>query len=110
MDNHNNFSGGDVICLHDEEEAQMMYHPFDPLKSTSLEGLKKEPLLEKVMENGKRLFREKPLKEISQFSRERLNKLPPEFKRFFYPHLYKIGISKNLREERDKILQEHRIK
>lgn len=110
FDDQGNFAGADVITLENEEVPEEMHHPFDPLKSLNIEKLKKEALLEKVMENGKRISPEKNLQEIKAFSAARLEKLPPEFKRFFNPHIYKVGLSKKLKDERDKIREQHKIK
>jgi nicotinate phosphoribosyltransferase len=109
FDQDGNFSGADVITLVDETEVSTMHHPFDPLKFLSLEGRTKEPMLKKVMEDGKRISEKRSLEEISTYAKERLQKLAPEYKRFFNPHIYKVGISEALRNERDKILQEHKM-
>jgi nicotinate phosphoribosyltransferase len=63
-----------------------------------------EPLLHKVMENGLRLKKPQSLSEIAQFSRNRLAKLPSEYKRFDNPHIYKIGISNKLQTERNILI------
>jgi nicotinate phosphoribosyltransferase len=44
-----------VIALHNEEDADIMYHPLFPHKTLSVGNKKKEALLHKVMEGGKRL-------------------------------------------------------
>ena len=56
------------------------------------------------MENGVRLFKSRTLSEISEYRRDRLNRLPSEYKRLSYPHLYKVGLSEGLRNERDRLL------
>ena len=61
------------------------------------------------MENGKRVNMPLSLSEIAEYSRERLKKLPAEFKRFSYPHIYKVGISDKLRNERDKLIGEYKM-
>lgn len=109
LDERGNFIGADVITLSNEPEPGHMDHPFDPLKSLSLEKFKKQPLLHKVMENGKRISPVQSLEDIRIFSQERLEKLPMEYKRFFNPHIYKVGLSKKLKEERDSILEQHKI-
>jgi nicotinate phosphoribosyltransferase len=38
----------------------------------------------------------------------RIARLPDEFKRFVFPHEYKIGLSKDLKEQRDHLLWELR--
>lgn len=110
LDENGNFSGSDVICLSEEENPEMMFHPFDPLKFRSVKNFEMEPLLIKVMENGKILHPSQSLSEIADFSKERLEKLPREYKRFFNPHIYKVGLSLNLKEERDRLIEEHKMK
>ena len=108
LDEKGYFTGADIICLIEEVGTDRMNHPFDPLKSLSLEGRSKEALLQPVMENGNRISGPRTLKQISDFSKDRLEKLPPEYKRFFNPHIYKIGISDGLKEERDRLLKKHK--
>ena len=109
LDDSGNFIGADVITVADEQPPTKMLHPFDPLKTLSLENYQKEPLLQLVMDNGKRTFAPRSLEEIKSYSEERLEKLPMEYKRFFNPHIYKIGLSELLKQERDKILKERKM-
>ena len=100
------FYGGDAVALaeEDKEEIQVMHHPSDPIQSLRLNRFDKEPLLHKVIENGDRITAPKKTSEIAEYSRKRLNKLPEEFKRFENPHVYKIGLSENLKETRDRLV------
>lgn len=108
LDPKGNFLGADVVCLLDEENPEMMFHPYDPLKSRRISDLEKEELLQLVMEDQKRTIEKRSIEEISTFRKERLEKLPPEYKRFFNPHIYKVGISERLKEERDTLIAEHK--
>ena len=110
LDKNGNFLGADVICTSEEKDIEVMYHPFDPLKSLSLQDIPKEKLLHKVMGNGMCTMKKHSLEEIRNFNQERLNKLPDDYKRFFNPHIYKVGISQKLKEERDRIIVEHKEK
>jgi nicotinate phosphoribosyltransferase len=60
------------------------------------------------MENGVRLSKPHSLSEIAQYSRERLKNLPEEYKRFNYPHVYKVGLSDKLQNERDRLIEEYK--
>jgi nicotinate phosphoribosyltransferase len=60
------------------------------------------------MENGVRLSKSRSLIEISEFRNERLSNLPEEYKRFNYPHIYKVGLSDKLRGERDRLIEKYR--
>ena len=106
IDNNGKFIGADAIAIADDDKIDTMYHPVHPYKSLALHNHIKEPLLHKVMENGLRLNSQKPLNEIAEYSRQRLEKLPEEYKRFDNPHIYKIGISARLQEERDRLVNE----
>lgn len=97
--------GADAIGLYNETEIEEMFHPFEPYKSMNLKHYHQEPLLKPVMEHGKMLIDKRSLKEISEYSFSRLSELPIEFKRFNNPHIYKIGISKALQEERDSLIK-----
>ena len=110
LDHNGHFTGADVVTLAEEENPERMIHPFDPLKHMNIGDLQKEPLLQKVMEDGKIIQEQKSIEEIASFSRERLKKLPQEYKRFFNPHIYKVGISEKLKQERDRLIEEHKIK
>lgn len=103
-----NFFGADVIALEHENNPGIMYHPSVPDKSLSLKGLKQEALLRKVMEKGKILQNQPTLKEVAAYCQERLSKLPEEHKRFEYPHVYKVGISEKLRDERNELKNQYK--
>ncbi|HAT8860213.1 TPA: nicotinate phosphoribosyltransferase [Legionella pneumophila subsp. pneumophila] len=101
------YRGADVVCLKTEKKIDMMHHPFEILKSLSIKHYKKEALLHKVMENGKRLLPKKSLGEIARFSQQCFDRLPLEYKRFINPHIYKVGLSTELKMKRDQLIAEH---
>lgn len=100
--------GADVITLQNEENVNGMHHIFESDKWMDFKGCKSEPLLQMAMENGKRLFPEKSLEEIAAFSEQRLKELPSSYKRFENPHIYKVGMSKNLKEERAILIRKYK--
>lgn len=102
------FFGADVITTADESIPTVMHHPFEPEKSLDLKGLKQEPLLHKVMENGKILIDKRPLADIASYCSQRLEMLPDEHKRFNNPHIYKVGISEHLRNQRTQLRNQYR--
>jgi nicotinate phosphoribosyltransferase len=108
IDNDGKFIGADAITLADEKDLDIMYHPLNPLKSLSVKKYNKQPLLQQVMENGVRLSKSQSLSEIAQYSRERLKILPEEYKRFNNPHIYKVGLSERLKNERDWLIEVHK--
>ncbi|MAQ41491.1 nicotinate phosphoribosyltransferase [Mesonia oceanica] len=107
-DEHGNFSGADVIAMEEEVHITQMNHPFEPYKNLKVEHFKQEPLLHVVMENGKKVNPSPSLQEIAAFRKQRLSLLPLEYKRFDNPHIYKVGISDALKQERDKLIRSHK--
>ncbi|KTD33549.1 nicotinate phosphoribosyltransferase [Legionella nautarum] len=105
LDAEGRFWGADVIALADEDAIEMMHHPFEESKSLSLKNYKKEPLLHKVMEEGKRLAAVKTLDEIAEYSQQRLAHLAIEYKRLINPHGYKVGLSSKLKTLRDSMIK-----
>jgi nicotinate phosphoribosyltransferase len=108
LDREHNFSGADAVTLSHEEDPGIIYHPMYPIKSLSIQNMNKEPLLHKTMENGIRMSEAVPLSEIASYSKERLERLPEEYKRFNFPHVYKVGLSASLLHERDKLVEAYR--
>ncbi len=107
-DSKGDFTGADVVTIRDEKKPDIMHHPIYPGKSFSFKSLATEPLLEKVMENGKRIIPHRTTSEIANYSKERLSKLPEEYKRFNYPHIYKIGLSTKLLNERNNLIHQYK--
>lgn len=108
--NGTGLAGADVVALSAETDISRMHHPFDPLKSMDIGGYAKEPLLEKVMEAGRRTGPTATAADIARYARTRIDALPEEYKRFENPHIYKIGISDGLYLEREALIKAHRKK
>ncbi|MFW5645431.1 MAG: nicotinate phosphoribosyltransferase, partial [Bacteroidota bacterium] len=109
LDGNDNFYGGDLICLQNED-AKMMYHPLDKSKNMDISEFRKENLHHKVMDHGKIRINRKSVNEIADFSAHRLSKLSDEYKRFDNPHVYKVGISPELMNLRDNLRQTFKSK
>lgn len=95
----------DGILLEDEgyEEIKTLYHPVHPEKNTEVKGLKCEPLMSKVFENGEVLLPRTTVAEIHTYLESRAKQLPDEHKRFISPHIYKVGVSEKLLEVQSSI-------
>ena len=102
------FLGADVITLANEKHIEIMHHPFKPLKSFCIKNYKKEALLHKVIENGKRLIPPKTVNEIAKYSQHRLNLLSEKYKRFDNPHVYKVGLSSKLNDRRNHLIEAYK--
>lgn len=94
----------DYIALDDEkpEAGQdfVFYHPFSDtdlfrLKHTSYSAF--EPLLKKVMEDGKVCVPERRLSEIRDSVKANLQRLHRSYRRFINPHIYKVSLSESLK-------------
>jgi nicotinate phosphoribosyltransferase len=97
------FLGADAVAFEGELAPANMYHPFEPDKSLSLGSYAHEPLLQQVMRGGESVDFGLSLKDISRYSQERLSRLPQEYKRFYNPHIYKVGIGDHLLQERNRL-------
>jgi nicotinate phosphoribosyltransferase len=107
-DDQGQWTGADVIALRGEEKIEKMYAPFDPLKSLDLSQCQTQPILNRVMENGKRVQAPRSLSELAQFTQAQLQLLPNEYKRFDNPHIYKVGLSKRLHQLRNQLIEKHK--
>ncbi|MGE3608359.1 MAG: nicotinate phosphoribosyltransferase [Bacteriovoracaceae bacterium] len=106
----NRFLGADVIALDNEDpnKIQSMHNPFDAYAIMDLSHCAKEPLLKLVMKNGRRISPSPSIQMIKSFSQKRLDLLDPEYKRFKNPHIYKVGISPDLKTLRDDLIYKNK--
>lgn len=109
LDDNGMFYGADAVGIATEGQLNTMQHPFDHTKNLLLDHFTHEPLLEKVMGDGKRMIPHRSAMEVAEYSKSRLALLPIEYKRFQNPHIYKIGLSPKLKAERDKLIELHKI-
>lgn len=93
----------DAVVLRDEEMVERIIHPFEKEKSKLLLNYKGYIITEPVVQNGMSKVKLEPVKIISDKVKENLSKLPGEYKRFEYPHIYKVGISEKLMKLRDEL-------
>lgn len=107
-DNNGRLIGADVVALKDESTIDEMHHVFESDKKLSFDNCQKEPLLQLVMEEGKKVNVPDDIEEIKEYAAKRLGVLPDEYKRFENPHIYKIGLSTKLKKERDRLIDAKR--
>ena len=110
LNEEGNLFGADVIALRGENTPSIMHHLSEPDKFLVIKKMKQEPLLHKVMENGKIIHEAPPLTEIAAYSQKQLKMLPEEHKRFDNPHIYKVGISERLRDERNRLKNQYKTR
>ena len=108
-DETGHLAGADAVSLVDERDIRQIHHPHEPDKTLSLKGFTRQPMLNKVMENGKRVNDPRSVQQLSSYCKSRLAQLPGEYKRFEYPHFYKVGISDKLKKERDLLIEAYSL-
>ncbi len=109
FDGDGNFFGADAISLVDEASPSSMRDPFEPQKSMDLGSFRTEPQLLQVMEKGRPVEPQRSVASVAAYAKERLARLPDEYKRFDNPHIYKIGISPKLHELRTSLTIENKF-
>ena len=95
----------DGIALADEETPDVIYHPYISHRSANVSHLKSEVLQQKVVENGRVIIKIPSLTDSAEYATSRLKKLNSEHKRFDNPHVYKVGLSNDLRELKIELLK-----
>lgn len=98
----------DVIQLEDEKPPTTMYHPFIAANQKVVENYASEPIMSTVIKNGNRIIDLPSIQESGEYAATQFDRLPKEYKRFENPHLYKVGISKNLMYLRDELISKRK--
>jgi nicotinate phosphoribosyltransferase len=60
------------------------------------------------MDEGRIVYDPPSLSRTARYCRDRLDRLPAEYKRFENPHIYKVGLSGELKALRDRLIAQHR--
>ncbi len=105
-DNDEFYADGVLLADEDPDRVETIYHPQYADKKSMIKELKKEKLTSKVFETGKVLAEKRSIREISEYRSSRVSQLADEYKRFEYPHIYKVGLSDNLIRLRTSLLSE----
>ncbi len=100
------FYTADAITGVDAPPPDGMAHPFEPGKKMRLNPQEARPLLKEVMKDGKRIGELRKVKDIAMAGKKNLQKLPEEHKRFDFPHVYKVGLSSEIEDLRNKLKAE----
>lgn len=101
------FYGVDAIGLMSEDYPEKIIAPFNMHKSMEIKNISFEPLFETLIKDGEIVGERKSVNEVKEYARKRLAQLPPEYKRFENPHVYKVGISSALKELRDDLFTKY---
>ncbi|MEE8435479.1 MAG: nicotinate phosphoribosyltransferase [bacterium] len=93
----------------DPGEVSRIIDPNDNTKSRSLKSaVQREPLLERYIENGRRVRNSPSLLEIRDRAARELESLDVSHKRFENPHIYPVGLSPELNALRDQMIAQAR--
>ena len=98
----------DAVALIGDTVPDIIHHPYEPDKSMALQGYTSQPLLQLVMQDGKPVNAPVPVLEVAAYANERLSRLTEEYKRFENPHIYKVGVSKQLLDLRAELRNKYK--
>ncbi len=105
--NGEGYFAGDAIVLEEKNNRpDEFFHPLFPEKKKNVKNMQFERLLTPVMEEGEIKTPFEPVQKIAEFTKQRLKQVDDSHKRFENPHVYKVGISKELMILRDKVREE----
>lgn len=114
FDNETGKAIADVITLnHENIDSSKPYEIFDPehtWKRKIVENFTAVKLQTKVMDNGKRVYNSPTVPEIAAYSKQQVDTLWDEVKRFEKPHTYYVDLSEDLWEQRQALLMQHSFK
>jgi nicotinate phosphoribosyltransferase len=99
----------DGVLLEKEAKINSLYHPLFVGHQRNVSKLSAQPLMIKMMEQGKLIVPVPSVKESEQYASNRFVLLPMDYKRFEKPVQYKVGFSTllmNLRTELYKRMQQ----
>ena len=100
----------DLVSLEDEEIVKggsySFYHPAIDYRHFRFENAQNiEPLIQRVMKDGKRSRELPTLPEIQERTKSQLGCLDETYKRIINPHIYKVSISSKLKGLKQEILK-----
>lgn len=101
----------DLICLEDDRlrSGDTVYDPCNPLQHTTLpENVILQELRQVVMENGRRTLPRESIFSMADRSQLELARLPQGCLRFINPHRYKVSISEQLNDLRNRLIAQVR--
>jgi len=105
LDERKNFFA-DGILLEKETHSNRIYHPVFQSRTTNIRGKDAIELLHQVIKDGEPVSDLTSVHKAADYCRERMALLPEEHKRFENPHIYKVGISPELKELQKSMIKE----
>ena len=97
-------SEGDYIALWDERPDQLdelfMFHPVYTYINKTVKDFTARPILQKIFENGKRVYELPTLQEIKKYKDEQIEALWDEYKRILNPEQYPVDLSQKTYDQK----------
>lgn len=100
----------DAVCLENEKTVETMFHPYFPEKKLDLSSFKAERLLQPIISKGELVGNIATIDEAAAYAKNRLSYLSAEYRRFEFPHEYKVGLSRRLMNLQRKLLEQYKRK
>jgi len=82
------------------------HYPLISLNRQNFKTVKKKLLLKPIVKNGKLVYNFPTIEKIREKTKQNLSLLPAEYKRLINPHIYSVGISKKLRQLKEKLVKQ----
>ncbi len=111
-DKETNMAVADLMCLHKEkileDEDLTIYHQMNTWKNKTFKKgtFKLRPLLEPIFKKGKLVYNLPTLDEIREYSKKEFKTIWEEIKRFEYPQIYYVDLTRKLSNLKHKMLEE----
>lgn len=101
----------DIIALKDENfdnlESLEIFHPDFTWKRKTITNFYTKELGVDIIKNGEVVYKCPSVKEIALYHKECYAQFWNEYKRLLNPHIYKVDLSQNLYNLKQKLLKEH---
>lgn len=106
----------DVMTIHgqkiDVNQDLTIYHPNSMWMNKTFRANEYyiEDLLQPIFIDGHLVYDVPDVEEIKSYAKEQLNYLWPQYKRFEYPHVYKVSLTKELLDLKTELIESLRKK
>ena len=101
----------DVMTLHDhpinEQKPLTIYHPNNRWQNKTFEAGEYyvEDLLQPIFIQGRLVYDVPSIQSVRTYCQDQLNHLWPQYKRFEYPHVYKVSLTKELLDVKNEMIE-----
>lgn len=113
FDKANGKAIGDVLCVHDEvidnTQPYTLFHPIHTWKQKIVTDYEAKPLLVQLFKKGQKVYESPDIETIRSYCQSQLDTLWDQTKRFEYPQIYYVDLSKKLWQVKTDLLESCRI-